>query len=227
VADLDALRAREFIGPGTPENRAEYSLVEPSIAATLTTTSGATFTLELGERDEERGHRIRIFSSRLDSIVTVDADLLRRLSEPLEELREKFFLRGRLDDVQRLVVTLDGRTEEFARISGVWKSMTDPTEDHGAIVGAFLDAMGTARARTWRDEPGDLAAFGLAEPPARVEAHGGGQVLTLTASPEGEEAGPWVKLEDGPTVYRTQGKAFLDKLQVLMAVVPPGGGEAP
>lgn len=219
VADLDALRAREFLGADTPENRAAYALAEPSITASLATTSGDTYTLELGERDPERNHRIRIFSSRLEAVVTVDADLLRRLSEPLEELREKFFLRGRLDDVQRLVVTVDGRTEEFARISGPWKSLTDPTDDHGEMVGAALDALGTLRARGWKDQPGDLSAFGLADPPVTVQVFGKSGELTLTASAEGTETGPWVKLGDGPTVYRTQGKAFLEKLKVLVAVV--------
>lgn len=224
VSDLDALRAREFLGPGTPEVRAEYALAEPAIAATLATTAGEELTIELGERDPERSHLIRVFSSRLAAVVTVDADLLRRLSEPLEELREKFFLRGRLDDVQRLVVTVDGRTEEFARISGPWKSLTDPTEDHGEIVGAALDALGTLRARTWKDEPGDLAAYGLAEPPVTVRVFGGeGAELVLSASPAGQETGPWVQVEGDPTVYRTQGTSFLEKLKVLVAVLTPAG----
>lgn len=223
LADLNALRARDFLASG-PEDLTRYGLDRPTLRVDVAYSSGVTRELMVGEHDLDRANRVRVLVDQSVQPVSVDADLLKRLTQPLDAFREPVVLRGRLDDAERVVVHAGTRAFAFAKLGGPWKLSEHPEADLDSLVRPFLDELGLARAGGFMDQPGDLAAYGLADPAFMVEVPGEAP-LRVRLSQGAAQAGHFMLIEGAPTVYRMQSGAFYQRTRKLVEAAAAAGGE--
>lgn len=223
LSDLKAMAAQAFVGD---DAAAASALTSPAIVVRAHLEGGRVEEARFAGRDPASPARVRASSTALDTPVTVSADLLRRLGEPLLQWRFRKVVPDPLDGVDRFEVQAGSSRGQGTRTGQVWRSQGGT--DVSTAVGKILDFLPPLRAVTLHPEPVDAAALGLDPPVGSLVLSGGGARVEVEVGHPAENPhhSTW-RVPGSEVVFETAGVAarnWIERLAKLVATVDGPGG---
>lgn len=189
-----------------PANLEQFGLKSPRAKSVFKTKAGASFELLVGDKNAANTSYYVQTSGKntvyLLPIVSVDA-----LKKNFQDLRDHSFVKTDLVLAKKLRVTRGGKTIEIEKDRNNAWNITEPIEEKAdeAKVRDILNTMNSLRIDSFlKGNPGNLSAFGLSKPHAKVEVwpnDGGPSKCILLGRQKGKEALFYAKTEGSPEVY--------------------------
>lgn len=151
----------------------EYGLASPSLTVKLAGPSGSQ-SLVLGKKD---GDKYDAMNSTLDPVFTLNADVLTQFQKNADDLRDKQLFSFAPFEVTHFDVTTPKGHWTFEKQKDKWKETAPASKDVSKDkVDSLIGQVADLRAESFpRNQPTNLAAFGLTKPSYRFEARWGGK----------------------------------------------------
>jgi hypothetical protein len=206
----------------TPEDLGKYGLTTPSITLSVRTAKGETKTLLVGKKaDDDYFAR----DSSRPMIFKVGADLVKKLSEGLADLRDKSLISLRAQDLSRIEIHTAGQTIAAVKGKDSKWTLDQPADQKGKAVQFWMlfNPVSSATATEILDNaPASVTAL-LAKPAAEVTLTDNSGKTTRIAFSAVSGESTYARVDGSTDVYKLD-KAILDQLNFKLADVlePPG-----
>jgi hypothetical protein len=195
-----------------PENLSGYGLVSPAITFTTVDSTGAKSTLLVGKK-EGKAYFSRDLSRPV--VFSIDEDLHTKLSQGLDDLRDKSVVHATAADIEQIQIRNAGGSIVLSRK----KDSPDewvfevPVEQKGksAAGDKILDSLTALQAEQVFDHPAANMSAQLASPAlTALLTDKNGKAFTIRFSkPSGDFV--YAQTSDGPSLYKLK-KQFVDNL---------------
>lgn len=201
LSDLTALRSQAFLSEEASAV-ATYGLADPETQVELAAADGATWVLKVGARDPEKPTWSRAQVGTAQP-AAVEQDLLRRLTAPLNDFREKKVFAAAAEGATAMMITSGTTTFALEKAGEKWRLTSHAGLDATTAAGDLLDELEGVRASGFIDTAPKPEDTGLATPAYAITLRrsAGTVAASVGKPPSGSVA--HVQLDAGLPVYIT------------------------